>query len=283
MITTALHGLLRPQIRTRLATPPRISSVFSELKPASSSYHQDHHQVRDHGISFDDEDDGIVKTIDADLDWNDRIAIQNNWNMEAKGWQVRVEWRDAAYGVGLFAQQDIAKDTILRVGLFGVNLYQFKAVQDIETFCQRAATDKEHHARLMYVKDYLWGLSLNTDERGYELTKPLDDDGKPNPTMTRSSEEDEEENRSYHMWIPGNSLNHTLDPNTVCRWMGNGIHLVALQDIAKDEELVDDYRRYGKAPDWLLEFARDKQIALMFEGCNDYVVDATDTCDADKS
>ena len=266
MITACLLGLLRPQIRRRLAAaPPRISTPVCVLKLATSSYHQNHHHHR-----YDD----IVNTIDADLDWNDRIAIQNKWNNKAKGWQVRVEWQDTgAYGVGLFAAQDIVKDTILRVGLLGVNLYQFKTVQDIETFCQKATTDDEQYARLMYVKDYLWGLCLHTDERGYELTTELDDDREPNSTtIPRSSEQGD--NRFYGMLIPGNSLNHNLEPNIIYRWMGNnnGIHLVALQDIAKGEELFDDYRRFGKAPDWLLTFARDKQIPLNFVGCNDFVV-----------
>ena len=58
----------------------------------------------------------------------------------------------------------------------------------------------------------------------------------------------------------GNGLNHRLEPNTVYRAAGGGteegINLVALTNIKSGEQLFDDYRRHGSAPQWALDFAR---------------------------
>ncbi|KAL3897095.1 MAG: hypothetical protein SGARI_007001 [Bacillariaceae sp.] len=82
------------------------------------------------------------------------------------------------------------------------------------------------------------------------------------------------------MWIPGNGLNHHTEPNTVYRMSDDGIDLMSLKDIAKDEELYDDYRRHGKAPEWLEHWAKQHKVSLNFAGCNDFV-DEEDV--ADKS
>jgi hypothetical protein len=73
------------------------------------------------------------------------------------------------------------------------------------------------------------------------------------------------------MWIPGNGLNHNLIPNTVYRSSPQGIDLVAIRDLRKDEELVDDYRRHGSPPTWLLDFAKKYQVKLNFAGYNSFV------------
>lgn len=113
--------------------------------------------------------------------------------------------------------------------------------------------DGEYDARLRYVSDYLWGFTTQgTDERGYV-------------------DRNEEEKRFYGMWIPGNGLNHSPNPNTVYRTTQDGINLVALTDVQAGSELYDDYRRHGRAPEWLLDFARDYQVTLNFSECNDFV------------
>lgn len=199
-------------------------------------------------------------------DWNDRIGLQEKWfTNQEKGWQVQVKWKMTPFGVGLFANQDIPGGTILRVGTRGHNLVQFCSVEEIEAFCHMEGdadrnSDADYHARLNYVKDYLWGYSpSHTDTQGYDL-----------PSSPLGSE-----NRFYGMWIPGNGLNHSPIPNTVYRTRKGGIEtgivLVALRDISDDEELFDDYRRHGRAPSWLLEFASTKEVSLNFAECNDFV------------
>jgi len=207
-------------------------------------------------------------------DWNDRMALQNKWSNQDKGWQVDVTWKDTPFGVGLFAEQDIREGTILRVGTPGYNLVQFRNVEEIEDFCHGKAassegvkgkhaqqnTDEEYLARLHYVKDYLWGFSPHqTDAQGYDLAS--------SPPV--------ESGRFFGMWLPGNGLNHNLAPNTVYRTRKGGIQkglvLKALRDIRKGDELYDDYRRHGRAPQWLLEFAKLKQVTLNFAECNDFV------------
>jgi hypothetical protein len=205
-----------------------------------------------------------ISVMDAmeGADWTNRLNFQAKWSNKDKGWQVAVEWKNTPFGVGLFAAQDITDGTIIRIGKNGFNLVQFQGVLDIESFCNEGQGDAEHHARLHYVSDYLWGYSYkNTDSRGYDI-EPLED-------------KDSIEDRFFGMWIPGNGLNHKPTPNTVYRTRKggteDGIVLVALGDITKGDELYDDYRRHGRAPQWLLDFSKAKQVSLNFAECNDFV------------
>ena len=79
----------------------------------------------------------------------------------------------------------------------------------------------------------------------------------------------------YGIWVPGNGLNHGIEPNTVYRTaaqgISHGIDLVALTDIASGDELLDDYRRHGKPPAFALEFSQQFGIDMNFVGCNDFV------------
>lgn len=195
------------------------------------------------------------------VNWDDRIALQATWTAKEKGWQTdAVDWRDTPFGVGLFAKEDVAAGTVLRIGKNGRNLKQFTCTKDIEDFCGNGV---DYQPRLGYVKDYLWGYFNVADERGYEIP------GNSDP-----------ENRFFGMWVPGNGLNHSPSPNTVYRTLPGGteegIMLVALTDIQKDQELYDDYRRHGSAPEWLKDFAKEKQVALNFAECNDFVAPKSD-------
>jgi len=196
------------------------------------------------------------------VNWDDRISLQAMWAAQEKGWQTdscSVDWRDTPFGVGLFANEDITAGTVLRIGKNGRNLKQFTCTQDIEDFCKNgSATEDDYRSRLDYVKDYLWGYSTVADDRGYEI---------PGQSFAKD--------RFFGMWVPGNGLNHSDTPNTVYRTLpggtDEGIVLMALQNIVKDEELFDDYRRHGSAPAWLMEFAKEKQVTLNFAECNDFV------------
>lgn len=224
---------------------------FRRLKHGNRS--QCHSKVRRHMTASPTRT--LVNTVNAatpSINWDDRIALQETWFNSEKGWKVEVEWKNGKFGVGLFAAQDIASGTKLREGITGKNLIEFTTVDEIEDFCLSAGGD-EYNSRLRYVSDYLWGFATKgTDERGYA-----------------SSQNDRE--RFYGMWIPGNGLNHSLQPNTVYRTSERGIDLFALEDILSGEELYDDYRRHGTPPAWLLDFATAKNLTLNFPGCNEFL------------
>lgn len=216
-------------------------------------------------------DEVIVRTIDTEdstFNWDDRIDIQSRWKNDEKGWKVGVEWKQTPYGAGLFAIQDIGAGTKLRKGRLGLNLVKFGSVAEIDSFCRGRgdSSSSETEAKLMYVKDYLWGFNPNADERGYDIV----DSG------TKRLSLGHEEARFFGMWVPGNGLNHNPNPNTVYRaaapgGIDVGIDLYALIDIRKGDELTDDYRRHGTAPSWLLNFAREGDFTLNFAECNDFV------------
>lgn len=187
-----------------------------------------------------------ASAIDTD-NFDNRQKLQYLLSNVDKGWQVAVEWRTTPFGIGLFASQDLQAGDVLRVGIIGRNLIEFHSVTDIEKFCQGSTS------RLRYVADYLWGQPLEADERG-DASKDC-------------------RRWFFGMWLPGNGLNHSTSPNTVYRPSSDGINLVALEDIHSGEELYDDYRRHGAAPDWLRDFATNHNLSLNFRGCNDFVHD----------
>ena len=196
----------------------------------------------------------MVNTLETNLDWKNRIGLQDRFTLEEKGWKVDVDWRSTPYGAGLFSKQDIKAGTLLRSGILGTNLKEFVSTETIYEFCN-SGEPSEFDARLEYVKDYLWGFSKRTDEKGYALSS--------------SSEEDED--RFFGMWIPGNGLNHNEVPNTVYRATPEGIDLVALVDIQANDELFDDYRRHGTSSQWLKDFATQHNVTLNFADCNEFV------------
>lgn len=210
----------------------------------------------------------MENTLEASLDWTDRIGLQDKYTLKEKGWEVRVDWRSTPFGAGLFAKEDIETGTILRRGIVGINLKEFKSIADIDAFCMAgeghqeniaAGVPSDYRAKLEYVKDYLWGFNKDADERGYDK---IDESGTPVVL---------EENRFFGMWVPGNGLNHNESPNTVYKSTPEGIDLVALAEIRKDDELFDDYRRHGRSSPWLKEFANMHNVTLNFADCNDFV------------
>lgn len=212
--------------------------------------------LRSDGSQHDD-DDRMTRRIH----WDDRKRLQGSWDDVKKGWRVRVEWKDTPHhGIGLFAARDVSAGTLLRAGEWGRNLMRFRNVTDVEDFLRAhrvVPASPVYRARLRYVADYLWGFYPQADEAGYP-----------------SAVEDEND-RFYGMWIPGNGLNHSPQPNTVYRTSSkgivHGIDLVALTNITRGEELYDDYRRHGTAPAWLREFGRRHRVNLNFADCNDFV------------
>jgi hypothetical protein len=205
----------------------------------------------------------MANTIDARLDWDDRIGIQDRFTREEKGWKVPVDWRSTPHGAGVFSKETIAAGTVLRRGILGVNLKEFTSIADIDNFCRSGGTDGERcdspssiKAKLDYVQDYLWGFSKATDDRGYAV---------------KSENGATSDDRFFGMWIPGNGLNHNENPNVVYRATPDGIDLVALVVIRPDDELFDDYRRHGTSSDWLKEFATIHNVTLNFADCNDFV------------
>jgi len=196
------------------------------------------------------------------LEWDDRIGLQEKWTNAEKVWKVSVEWKATPYGAGVFAAQDIRAGTVIRVGRNGLNQLHVRGATDVEAFCRAGNAGKDteddaYRSRLEYAKDYLYGFFPNTNERGY----PEDPTAEPEVVS---------------MWIPGNGLNHNLEPNTVYRpseaGAEVGINLETLCDVKCGEELVDDYRRHGKAPSWAIEWAKKHAVTLNFAECNDFVL-----------
>jgi len=179
--------------------------------------------------------------------WNDRIALQNRFSNREKGWQVEVEWKSSAFGVGLFACENVCAGTLLRVGKIGSNLMEFTCIEDVEQFLTPSSDQEEYKAKLNYFSDYTYGLSRRKNDSN---------------------------DRFIGMWVPGFGLNHHTSPNVVQRTDDLGcIHLYALMDIKKGEEMFEDYRLFGSAPEWLRDFASNHNIRLTFQNCNDYVGD----------
>ena len=200
----------------------------------------------------------ISNTIDSidSVNWDDRIGLQSAWSNPEKGWQVDVEWKTTPYGAGLFAKQDMKTGTILRIGRTEKNLMQFKTAGEMKSFCEQG-TGKAIPAVVSYVSDYFYGFDPNYNQ--------IDE---KNPSSGQLPV-------WYGIWVPGNGLNHGIEPNTVYRTaaqgISHGIDLVALTDIASGDELLDDYRRHGKPPAFALEFSQQFGIDMNFVGCNDFV------------
>mmetsp|Transcript_51502 Transcript_51502/g.85342 ORF Transcript_51502/g.85342 Transcript_51502/m.85342 type:complete len:234 (-) Transcript_51502:19-720(-) len=210
-----------------------------------------------------------INTIEsaAGIDWDDRIALQSRWSLREKGWQVKVEWKQTPYGCGLFAAEDIAAGSIIRIGLKGKNQLEFQNLEELEAFLvgpsssnkKANSSDKAFQSRVRYVGDYVYGFNRNADKRGY-------------PVAGKDSQD-----RWFGCWIPGNGINHSKEANTLYSsapgGTNEGVNLVALCDITKGEQLFDDYRRHGNAPQWMREFANKYNVAsLVFPDCNDFVM-----------
>lgn len=210
-------------------------------------------------------DDGDVSSdVFVVQDWNDRVGLQAGLANDLKGWRVAVEWRDTPRGAGVFAARDVPAGTVMRIGRTGVNLLRFREAEDVLRFCRRGDGDDDHgqqyRARLAYATDYLWGF---------------EDDSSPDFV------DYDREDRFVGMWVPGNGLNHDPNPNMVYRAAvdertgvastDHGVNLVALRDIEAGEEIYDDYRRHGRSPRWLSDFAKEHNATLNFADCNDFV------------
>jgi len=109
-------------------------------------------------------------------------------------------------------------------------------------------------ARAGYVSDYLYGFDPNAEGAPEGARLPW-----------------------FHgVWIPGHGLNHSPDANTVYKPAASSgelqdIDLLTLKDVKAGDELTDDYRRHGSAPQWAKEFASKHGVTLNFAGCNDFV------------
>lgn len=213
-----------------------------------------------------------VPTLNSIQNWGDRFQMQRSWNLSEKGWQVEVEWKNTEFGLGVFAKQDIAKGTVLRYGRWDKNLIQFKSGGDLTAFCKmqgpfskEGATEAEARGRVGYVSDYLYGFDPN-DEVGGADSRPSDETGHHDDTSSMY----------YGMWVPGNGLNHSEQPNIlyICAEGGAevGIDLTAYTDIKAGEQLMDDYRRFKKPAAWAISWAKELGAESMnFEGHNDFV------------
>jgi len=323
------------ELRTKLSEE---DSINSEEATSAEGHHRCHHNAGSFLHLVNTVAEATKKTI---IEWDDRLELQRRWSNHDKGWQVDVEWKMTPFsGVGLFARQFIPKDTIVRVGRIDINLLQFESVKDIEEkFLFRRGVqqtvgsgnvnidDEDYQKRLRYVKDYLWGFCpYDVDDRGYFKKVVVDNkaevammeekmkEHEGSKSSESSANDDEDDRRFFGMWIPGNGLNHSPNPNTVYRPVFEddddrrqnliGIDLIALDDIGAGEEMTDDYRRHGLAPKWIVEDfllpSSNKdggdvdrsgtggtgdaiKMSLNFADCNDFVVDDDSGCCEDDN
>ena len=289
------HARMQHHSRSRsIEQPPPPRDEDEQVHNSSSSrlvvntlqemkHWQQRMSAETHTTDTPDETTTTTRTPQGSL-WDDRLALQSQWTLAEKGWKVAVEWKMTSYGgVGVFAAQDIPAGTVLRQGVWGVNLYRIASLDDVHHFVtdddddfyygtssSKATTESlsssssGEASRVRYLKDYLWGFypSHLTDEQGYFHD-------------TNNNHNDDDDPRIFAMWIPGNGLNHSPVPNTVyvsSSSSAHGIDLLALTPIAAGDELYDDYRRHGaSAPPWLRDWATSQQVTLNFADSNDFV------------
>uniref|UniRef100_A0A7S3L5E7 SET domain-containing protein n=1 Tax=Amphora coffeiformis TaxID=265554 RepID=A0A7S3L5E7_9STRA len=203
----------------------------------------------------------VVENLDSIEDWDDRRALQNRWTLAEKGWLIAVEWKEtASYGLGAFAAQDIVAGTPLRHGRVGRNLVPIRNAADLRNFLGDAENKDVYQARVRYLSDYLFGSQL------------YDGQGRRIPGTEGNDD------RLHCVLIPGFGTNHSATPNiglvpAAEGGLETGVTMIAYRDIAKGEELCNDYGLCGDAPAFVLEFAEAQAIPMsfVFRGCNDYV------------
>ena len=175
-------------------------------------------------------------------EWEDSGEMQESLTLQEKGWCVQVKWDkqfvgDVCIGVGLYADQDIAAGTILRQNKLGYNLIIFNETTNLPNL--------KHKRTAEYLQKYAHRCPCLVDAGSMAMA----------------------------LLLPGDSLNHSEEPNTRTRCHKDGSHLIATRDIKKGEPMSISYRAYGPAPEWFTDMLDDKlgNSEAIFPGTNDYL------------
>eukprot|EP00462_Mataza_sp_D1_P023531 CAMPEP_0175143718 /NCGR_PEP_ID=MMETSP0087-20121206/13642_1 /TAXON_ID=136419 /ORGANISM="Unknown Unknown, Strain D1" /LENGTH=206 /DNA_ID=CAMNT_0016427927 /DNA_START=56 /DNA_END=676 /DNA_ORIENTATION=+ len=202
-------------------------------------------------------------------DWDNRVTLQAKWTAPEKGWKIGVEWKETQWGTGVFATEDVTKGSILRTGKTGINLLQFGSLEDVLSFVTENHDNDLGESlsmpRVNYVSDYLYAFDPNAE---------LSDKGTEHYNY-RALHAPDQLSRFFGIWVPGNGLNHSPQPNVVYLTApggtDKGINLHALKNIRAGEELFDNYNRFGAPPPWAEQFSKKFGVTLNFAGYNNFV------------
>jgi len=163
----------------------------------------------------------------------DYLAIQSQYSLKQKGYLRKVEWKESAItGAGCGA---FAAEFISK----GALIRRGRKDENLLLFETKDDLPPLTETTLQYLTFYLAG-----------------------PPGSCGS------------FIPGSSFNHNgagsanTSLSSPCKdeW-----HVVATQDICAGEELLEDYRRFGKPPVWLQDIAQKYNVPFVYQGMNDFV------------
>ena len=159
--------------------------------------------------------------IEKGVWWSSTEELQASMTLEEKGWRVNVHWEEEfrngkSIGLGVFADQDIPKGTVMRDYIIGQTILLFTKSVNFPVASDLATLDYlQHHAcKCPCLKDQHEILMVN---------------------------------------VPGSSFNHGLNPNIRPVCTKSAIQGVAIRDIKKGEALQNNYHNNGEAPEWFTE------------------------------
>ena len=175
--------------------------------------------------------------------WQNTETLQACYTLEEKGWKVKVAFKQCQYGLGVFADQDITKGTVLRTMESGKTLIIFYE-NDVNNFSDNA---------IKYISHFAHSVIDETD-----------------PNLNNHIFKN-----SVQLCIPGVNMNHSVDNN--CRWgydeSGKGIScIIATSDIKCGDELLNDYNEFGggQAPAWYAKLIREKGLNGVFKDLSNF-------------
>ena len=76
-----------------------------------------------------------------------------------------------------------------------------------------------------------------------------------------------------HMFVPGIGCNHHVTKANIWfeKYSDRIVHVIALKDISKGEELLHDYHDNGTPPEWLSNFAKEHNKHLNYKEFCDFI------------
>ena len=189
--------------------------------------------------------DRLKDVLQNGISWSSTEEMHKIFTREEAGWNVNVvfhkEYRgDTCIGIGCVADQDIAAGELIRKGIFGKNLFMFN--KDINL----------PNPKLIDTINYLKNYAFRCPCHQFSPTSVGDD---------------------LAVFVPGNSHNHSDDPNVIEKCHENGVDVYASKNILKGESVRVNYSTYGNSPKWFTEYLKDclGESDCVFYGSNDYV------------
>jgi len=177
--------------------------------------------------------------------WTNTVNMQNEFeNAQAKGWQVNMRWGKSEHlaaidmeSVGAYVMQDVKKGEVLRKGEEGKNLIIARKMEDFPKLTENSK---------YFISNYAGACSdVIVDNNN---TKEL------------------------FLWLPGNTRNHSLTPNTVSVKKSYGYDIIATKNIKAGAEILADYKKeYGPAPEWYSKWIIENKTTAIFQDLNSFM------------